>query len=360
MVNGSRRFDGHTAHFHAFTRGLRAVGIPFHVYTCVDPSNRADYPLEGEIIQGLRIPGGGNPELAVNRLFPVFARQLRSIPGDLVHVNDVYLAPLARYRTDVVVTIADLAKLTTNWYSWPSAWIHNLNLRQITRARGIVCITEYVRQELMRNLTFPSERIRIVPHHSSLEPGFPRDSPPRPTPASPWNLLYVAADRPHKDLPLFFEILRSAGKAYRGTLLSRITPGTARLIDRMGIADRLTVYQEVEDLRSVYQRADVLVFTSLFEGFGLPVLEAMSQGLPVIASRVTSIPEVVGDAGQLIASRTPAAWLEALYRLADASTYAEQSEMSLERAGSYSARRTGEALRKAYEVFTEETGSMAS
>ncbi len=353
MVNGSRRFDGHTAHFHAFTRGLDAVGMPYRVYTCVDPSAREEFPLEGELIEGVRVPGGGDLEMAVNRMLPVFARRLRSVPGDLVHVNDAYLARLARYRPDVVVTIADLGKLTTQWYPWPSSFVHNFNLREVARVRGVVCITEHVRQEVIRHLGLPPDRVRIVPHHSSLEPGGPRDAPPPATPSRPWNLLYVATDRPHKNLRCFFDVLRASGDAYRGTLLSRVSSRTARLIAQLGIGDRLTVRPAVDDLRSPYQQADVLIFPSLFEGFGLPVLEAMSQGLPVIASRVTSIPEVVGDAGQLVNPENLKEWLLALRRLSNPSFYRAQSQKAFERASSFSPRRTGEALRAAYEAFLD-------
>ena len=351
MVNGSRRFDGLTRHFHAYLRGLDRVGITYATYTCVDPSERWDYPAEGTIVPGYRVPGGGRLEMGINRLLSVFARRLRDVPGDLVHVGDPYLAPLARYRPDVIVNIPDLGKLTTRWYPWPSSLIHNLDLRAVARARGVVCSTDYVRQEVLRRLPIPADAVRVAPLHSLLPPGGPRDSPDPPTEQAPWNLLYVGADRPHKNLPLFLEVLRVAGAKFRGTLVSRLSASTAERIRRLGLGGRMTVLCDVNDLTSVYRDANVLVFPSFLEGFGLPLVEAMGQRLPILASSMTSVPEVVGSAGILLDPTNPADWIAALERLQEPTVYQTLSRASWERSQTFTADRTGAALREAYEAF---------
>ncbi len=351
MVNGSRRYDGHTAIFRQFLRGLTVAGIEYRAYSCIDPSRREEYPDDGEILEGWRFPGGGSLEVGLNRLARVFPRKLRAAPGDLLHVNDVYLAPLARYRDNVVVTLADLNHLTTRWRPWPYRLLNRISLRSVRKARGIICISEQVRQEVLRHLPCPPERVRVVPLYADLEFGAPRSARAPPTPAAPWTLLYVAADRPHKNVAFFLEILRAAGNAYRGILVSQPTPKTAQRIRDLGLEDRLSVRAKVDDVRAVYREADVLLFPSLFEGFGLPPLEAMSQGLPVIASNVTSIPEVVGDGGILVEPTDLTAWLSALKRLTDPDVYRAQSLAGLARARGFTVERTGAALQASYEHF---------
>jgi alpha-1,3-rhamnosyl/mannosyltransferase len=84
--------------------------------------------------------------------------------------------------------------------------------------------------------------------------------------------------------------------------------GAADLIVRLGpIAER--------PLLALYRSAVALVYPSLYEGFGFPVLEAMAAGAPVIASRAASVPEVLGDAGILLDPRDPSVWAEVIVRV---------------------------------------------
>jgi glycosyltransferase involved in cell wall biosynthesis len=90
------------------------------------------------------------------------------------------------------------------------------------------------------------------------------------------------------------------------------------LASNNGAADAVHLLGSVSEdtLRVLYRDAHALVYPSLYEGFGLPLLEAMACGTPVLASKAASIPEVVGDAGVLLDSHDPAAWAEAIVRLA--------------------------------------------
>jgi glycosyltransferase involved in cell wall biosynthesis len=78
---------------------------------------------------------------------------------------------------------------------------------------------------------------------------------------------------------------------------------------------KFTDYVEQDDLPALYSGAEALVFPSLYEGFGLPPLEAMSCGTPVLASNATSLPEVVGAAGILLGPQDPIPWAEAVMKI---------------------------------------------
>jgi glycosyltransferase involved in cell wall biosynthesis len=95
-------------------------------------------------------------------------------------------------------------------------------------------------------------------------------------------------------------------------------------------------YVPLEDMPALYSGADMLIFPSLFEGFGIPLLEAMACGVPVVAARSTSIPDVTGDAALLFDPLSPADMAEAIYRVMSDSVLAgDLARRGLERAGRF-------------------------
>lgn len=354
LVHDCRRFDGHYRAFEITRRALESSGRSVDCYSCIDPSLADEYPRDGQIVWGWRIPPGGELERGVNRILPVFTRQLRSVRASPVHVMDVHLASLARYRRDVVVTVADLAKRTTRWYPRGASLVHNHALRDLTRAQAVVCPTDWVRNEILRTLGFPPERVFVAPLFSLLPEG-PARTVSAPTVQAPWTLLAVATDRPHKNLGLFFEILRASDARFRGVLLCRPTAATRRRIAELGLTDRLRIVTGTEDTAALYRHAEVLIFPSFHEGFGLPLVEAMSQGVPVLASDWTCVPEVVGDAGPLLDPTDPAAWLRALDRLSSPGAWGVASRRSFERARAFGPARTAAGLLAAYGAATSAT-----
>ena len=349
LVSESRERDGHQRQFDVYCRGLDAVGLPYSVYQCVDPSLRTEFSNRGTIVPGIRIPGSPTWEMGTNRLFQVYPRRLRGIPERVVHVNDAFLAPLIRFRDDVVVSLADLSKMTTDYFPRASVWLHNRSLRRIRQARAIICHTEYVRQEILTHLPVTESQVRVVPLRS-LIPTLTTDRPQfgSPTIQAPWTMLYIAGDRPRKNIPLFLEILRRLDDRYRGLLVSRLRPSTQLLISKMGLGSRLQVQSWVPDLEPIYRSAHILVHTAPYEGFGIPLAEAMSQGLPVVAANATSIPEVVGNGGLLVGPNELTAWCEAIERLSDPGYYSGVSRNALAQAERVSFSNIGTRLREAY------------
>ncbi len=349
MVNESQRRDGHQQMFETYCRALSAVGLPYSVYQCVDPSLASEYATAGRRVVGRRLPGSGLLEMGYNRFFEVFPKRLGPMPEPIVHVNDAFLAPLVRYRRNVVVTLVDLVKLTTAYFPRVAVWLYDRSLREIGKARAVIAPSHYVRQELLAHLPLAEPQVHVVPLRSLLPPlRTPRPAPEPPTAERPWTLLYVARDRPRKNLPFFFELLRRLGHEYRGLLVSQVRPPTSRQIARLGLGSRLQVLPWADDLTPIYRSAHVLVHTAPYEGFGIPLAEAASQGLPVVASNRTSIPEVVGAGGILLEPNDTASWLEAIRRLTDSGVYSGLSEAAREQADRVSLVEIGSRLRAAY------------
>ncbi len=138
-------------------------------------------------------------------------------------------------------------------------------------------------------------------------------------------MLYVGTEHPRKNLPALFRAFRELVETSDAVL---VKVGRARhpqreelerLAASLGIRERVLFVDHVDedDLPLLYGTADVTVLPSLHEGFGLPPLEAMACGTPVAVSRVSSLPEVVGDAGVYFDPREESTIADALLRLLD-------------------------------------------
>jgi glycosyltransferase involved in cell wall biosynthesis len=167
------------------------------------------------------------------------------------------------------------------------------------RARRVLTVSEYSRAQILRWADVQPERVVNV--GNGVGPPFEPEGPRRQT-GSPY-VLYVGNSRPHKGLLNL--LLAFRGIAYpdlRLVLAGRLSAEIGRRADSLGIGHRTEIIDAPsdEDLACLYRGARLLVLPSLVEGFGLPALEAMACGTPVIASRAAALPEVVGEAGALV------------------------------------------------------------
>jgi glycosyltransferase involved in cell wall biosynthesis len=175
--------------------------------------------------------------------------------------------------------------------------------RALRRADRVLVISEFVRKRAVEAFRLDPERVVVTPlgvDHASLRPGTRERDPFLLYPAKPW---------PHKNHANLFAAF---------AFLRRDRPELRLVLTGGGDYDRLPAGVEARGLlpRSevveLMQRASALVFPSLYEGFGLPPLEAMACGCPVACSDRAALPEVVGDAGRLFDPDDPAAIAEAV------------------------------------------------
>jgi glycosyltransferase involved in cell wall biosynthesis len=278
-------------------------------------------------------------------------RDLARRPVDLFHGVTGFELPAAG-RTRLVTTVHDLVPLRLpRLVPVRHRWAVRLLLPgALRRASRVIAVSDATRRELLARYRLPPDRIVVVPE--AADPGFAAATPDdagrvrtRYGLAGPY-VLFVGLQEPKKNLGVLLEAvarLKRAGAWPGARLAVAGAAGWGELalearVARLGLDGVVRFLGPVPDadLPGLYAGAAAFAFPSLWEGFGLPVLEAMAAGAPVVASRRGAIPEVAGDAAVLVEPEA-APLAEALGRvLADEGLRDRLSAAGRERARGFS------------------------
>jgi glycosyltransferase involved in cell wall biosynthesis len=306
----------------------------------------------------LDIPSSnGNLKFTNSVHFPVRAvylhallpKILNEIQPDLCHYTN-FLAPVFEDRP-YLVTIHDMG-LEVLRDAHPLAkrlYTKRLIPRVARKARLILTNSEFSKWEIVRHLAIPEDRIRVTPLAAS--PEFRPVTPPRRDPY----FLYVGNLEPRKNLERLVEAFaRMPGKDhdllvvgdrwYRGAAVEEKAKS-------LGLNGRVKFlgYVPREDLPGLFSGAAAFVYPSLLEGFGMPIVEAMACGAPVITSNNSSMREVAADAAMLVDPLNVREMTDAMARLAeDEGLRAELASRGLKRAKEFSWEKTAELTMEAY------------
>lgn len=241
-----------------------------------------------------------------------FTRNFLTIPSRLDRIRPALYHGVywSRYwdAQPKILTVHDISFVTRpEGYRAHERFVYrNLIRRATERARHILTVSEYSKNEIIEHWKIPAERITVT--HLAVAQHFkPSSNGGRPD-AEPY-ILYVGNLHPRKNLVRLLKALVQLNRDSTMTARLKIVGQKAWLYNDIFATLRhhglekcvdFTGYVTDEELVRLYQSATVTVYPSVYEGFGLPVLEAMACGSPVIASGTTSIPEVAGNAGILI------------------------------------------------------------
>jgi len=272
-----------------------------------------------------------------------------------------------------VVTVHDLSQWVhpSRFGYVRRAYWHWMTLHTIRLATHIIAVSENTRSDLGRYLSVEAERIEVIPEAAAPSfrplPDCRYDSPPlrRYGIGGPY-VLHVGTLEPGKNIPRLLEAFarfrRESALDWRLVLAGDrgwLRRDIFHTIRRHALEDRVILagYVPDEDLPLLYNAAEFFAFPSLNEGFGLPPLEAMACGAPVIASNVSSLPEVLAEAPLYVDPLDVGALAAAMLRLArDPVVRRERSEAGLKQAKRYSWMETG---RRTLEVYRRVAGNRA-
>jgi len=195
----------------------------------------------------------------------------------------------------------------------------------VRAADGIVTISRKVRDDILKFYRIPSGEIAVIHHGVDKDVFFPRGAIEVEAIRGKYDLperfiLYAAASLPHKNHARLLEAMRILKeRGYRTGLVligarDKGYDSIAEKIKKMGLQTEVifTGWLSFEDIPSIYCASDAFVFPSLNEGFGLPIIEAMACGVPVVCSNIEPLPEVAGDAAHFFDPYDPASIAEGI------------------------------------------------
>ena len=279
---------------------------------------------------------------------------------DLIHAP-AYTAPFWA-GVPVVLTIHDVSyEIHPEWYPYRRDWLRRYFYRRsATAAARVLTVSAFSASEIASAYGVERSRITVTPLgvHTTFGAGDPNLAPDLPAHVTTPFLLHVGDLHERRNLPMLVEALLAARRAGAATL-SVVCAGTdrgvgdaiCRMAAQADAPDAVVMLGPVPErrLRALYRGAAALVYPSLYEGFGLPLIEAMACGTPVIASAVTSIPEVVGDGGLLLDPVDTRAWTMAMLEVAsDEHVRARLRAAGLRRAAHFTWERTARLTLEAY------------
>jgi glycosyltransferase involved in cell wall biosynthesis len=284
-------------------------------------------------------------------------------PIELLH-STAYTAPYVPGIT-LVVTIHDLSFLTHPHFHTEAnrRFCTVQTLRAARFAHAIICVSQSTADDLRRYLHVPKDRVFIIPEAAGPEYRRVEDSERIATTLARLGIqenfiLFVGTVEPRKNLAALIEAFAGIKKDHSRSVWLVVAGGSGwlneqiyRRVEELDLTEsvRFLGYVSTDELVVLYSACRAFVYPSLCEGFGLPVLEAMACGAPVITSKISSLPEVAGDAALTVDPESPEAIVAAMNLvLDDRFLRNELRQKGVERSNLFSWHKTARQTREVY------------
>lgn len=326
----------------------------------VAPLHINDYlgSVDGVRVTGQQVPI--HPRL-VRHMTPLVearaARVLRRRPPDVVHETYYAAHTVAPRGVPVVLTVHDMIH-----ERFPELYARDDRTRAdkraaVARADHVVCISRATLDDVCERLDLPPERASVVHHGHSMRPELGAGLPP---PVSGPYVLYVGQRGAQKNFTVLVEAYARSAPLRRELRLVCFGGGPFDVAEQaclaaagLGAGEAVQVSGDDGALAAAYRHALVLVFPSRYEGFGLPVLEAMALGCPVLAGDCAPLREVGGGAALYLDPDQPDAWAATLMTLAGNTEQRESLRAAgLQRAAEFTWERCARHTRAVYAALT--------
>ena len=288
---------------------------------------------------------------------------LRAVRG-LIHLPNQHFGRFAPFlKSPFVITVHDVARFRFRLAKETLServglW---LDKRGIKEASLIIAVSQFTKRDLIELLKVPPDKVAVVYNGINHRVFYPREKKPLNSPY----LIYAGSERPRKNLGRLLEAFAKLKREFPELKLvkvgeagrdPRFRQSTLAKVRELGLEGEVLFVGHLRDdrLAEYYSGALCMVYPSLYEGFGFPPLEAMACGCPVAASRTTSIPEVVGDAGLLFDPRNVEEMTDAIRRIiSDEELRKKLVEQGLERSKKFTWQRAAERTWQLYRRLAE-------
>ncbi len=277
-----------------------------------------------------------NAEIVLTKARPFTVKEQLCLPGELRKISpDVthypYMVfPYAAPRP-LILTVHDIIPVRfPRYFSFRQRILYRASLfLALRRAACVICVSEATRSDLMFSFAMDSDRLFVIHEGvSELYRPSPKDECMRARDAyglPDQYLLYVGSNKPHKNLCALIEAYARIGGAPSLVVAGFEDPRypeARRRADVLNLNSRVRFidYVREADLPALYSGARAFVFPSIYEGFGMPPLEAMACGTPVACSNIPSLCEIAGDAALFFDPKDPVSIAAALERISEDET----------------------------------------
>lgn len=346
-------YTGTTTVVSDFKDALAQMGYRVTIYQLVLPYESKKYLDSTCKIEGKRF-FIKDLELAFNSLFTL-PMNIPNIEEDIVILTDPIMLRLkSRFRGSITIfyDMRELSKYNHN----PLRKILYLYLLKFLQSNDKIIAISHFTEEIVKSIAGKDLSVQVVEGCSrfylDVKFVYERIKTIR-LGKKQINVLYVAADRPYKNINTFINVAKIFNDTYSSAnihfiLLSKLRNATKSSVKRMRISN-LEIIESTDNLRSIYYRSDIFLFPSVIEGFGLPLVEAMSFGIPIIYSNKPPMCDIVSNHGIPVDPFDVDSWIKELLSLLDADRYEKMALLSYERSKNYSfdmfKERLAEALR---------------
>ncbi len=344
-------------------RSFKVIDLPAHLQSF-------DFAQDKSLISNVQPPASNFRKLLFEQ--SIIPRAADALRADLIHIP--YWAPPLRARVPIVVTIHDIIPLVLKEYRGGS-FVRLYTGLVTAAARGAALIltdSEASKRDIVQHLGVPESRIRTI--YLAADPKFTprRDPVDRAAVRRKYDLpdnyvLYLGGFDLRKNVEAALQVYTwgqdAIGRSHPLVIAGRLPEGSDGFFtDPREVAKRIEVEDVVqfigevdeEDKVALYQGATAFLYPSRREGFGLPALEALACGVPVIGSDASSIPEIVGDAGMLVSPNDACAMAGALIAVVTEPPLREAlSERALKQAARFSWDKTARETIEAYESIVK-------
>ncbi|MEM3290664.1 MAG: glycosyltransferase family 1 protein [Candidatus Micrarchaeaceae archaeon] len=331
------------------------IHVEFYQFA-LDHDRNNKYFQEVNIVKGINFRI--NKSLQLNQILGINYRAFKKLNSmyDIIIISNPTLNKVSRYFDNVIAVGLDLYYLFGKSNSiLYSKYIRN-QYKLFKKFKLIICDSNFTKKEFIKYLGIEDRRIHAVYPAINTEIFHPGDRSFRRSldiNDEDILLLNVAYDGPNKNIKSVLELLYKLPENFKLIRIGR-NFSSLKTIKDLKLENRVYLFENLDSnkLGDIYRSSDFFVFPSLFEGFGIPVAEAMAVGLPVIVSNRTALPEVVGDAGLIFDPYDIEGMKNAILELSkNEEKYNFMKEKSIERAKIFSYENQFKSLNEVFYKF---------
>ena len=355
LISVFHRYTGTSAAVLDYRDALIGLGYNVTVYQLVVPNRPYKYLDADVLINGRRF-FIRQLELPLNILF-ILSRNLPNFSDDIVFLTDPIMLNLKRSIKKSIVIFHDMREFSNLNRNPLRRLFYMFQIKYLKDNDAVIAIS-HLTESIIKRVVKKKLNIQVLERCSRFDIKYEIINS-RITAflngKKEVNVLYIAADRYYKNIKLFIIVAKriemmNLNLNLHFIIVSKLRNSTKRFIREKRLTN-LQIYETVDNLYELYNKTDIFLFPSLIEGFGLPLVEAMSFGIPIIYSNKQPMTKIVAGNGIPVDPFDPDSWVKELMALLNREKYKEMAILSYEGSKRYTFDNFKESLSVALKNF---------